>query len=218
MNIYALLRIQNKYFKRTIFPAISLSTAQTELCEASYYTVLYRNETMPKCVYSRGQVPKGISWGPWPDDRQPNTASRWGDTHTPIRHEKIFAPVAESKEKNGVWEEPMPELTLTSPYVHTRVDSNIFTMGNSMPESTLSPSDGLWIWPKRYYSFGSPQNGYAAISRCYNFISIQASSLVGAYWAMQERNRCLQWRGHCIINMLSVALEVIGDFQMTSIS
>ncbi len=45
----------------------------------------------------------------------------------------------------------MPELTITSPNVHSRVDSN--TMGqpyarvdlNPIPESTLSPSQGLWI-------------------------------------------------------------------------
>jgi hypothetical protein len=36
----------------------------------------------------------------------------------------------------------MPELTLTSPYVHSRVDSNTYTMGTAMPESTLSPSQG----------------------------------------------------------------------------
>jgi hypothetical protein len=40
---------------------------------------------------------------------------------------------AESKEKHGVWD-PMPELTITSPYVY----SNTFTMNNPMPESTLS--------------------------------------------------------------------------------
>jgi hypothetical protein len=40
---------------------------------------------------------------------------------------------AESKEKHGVWD-PMPELTTTSPYVH----SNTFTMGKPMPESTLT--------------------------------------------------------------------------------
>ncbi len=39
--------------------------------------------------------------------------------------------------KNMVWD-PMPELTITSPYVHFRVDSNTFTMGNLMPESTLT--------------------------------------------------------------------------------
>jgi hypothetical protein len=31
----------------------------------------------------------------------------------------------------------MPELTKTSPYVHSRVDSNTFTMGNPMPESNV---------------------------------------------------------------------------------
>jgi hypothetical protein len=57
---------------------------------------------------------------------------------------------AESKEKHGVWD-PMPELTITSPYVHSRVDSNTFTMGNParvdinpMPESLyLSQSETL---------------------------------------------------------------------------
>jgi hypothetical protein len=33
------------------------------------------------------------------------------DTHT------LYAPEAESKEKHGVWD-PMPELTINSPYVH----------------------------------------------------------------------------------------------------
>ncbi len=40
---------------------------------------------------------------------------------------------AESKEKQGVWD-PMPELTIISPYVNSRVDSNTFNMGNPMPE------------------------------------------------------------------------------------
>jgi hypothetical protein len=61
---------------------------------------------------------------------------------------------AKSKEKLCVWN-LMLELTITSPYVHFRVDSNTFTMGqpyarddlSPMPESTLSPSQGLWIWP-----------------------------------------------------------------------
>jgi hypothetical protein len=41
----------------------------------------------------------------------------------------------------------MPELTITSPYVYSRAGSNTITMDNHMPESTLSPSQGLWIWP-----------------------------------------------------------------------
>jgi hypothetical protein len=51
---------------------------------------------------------------------------------------------AESKEKHGVWD-PIPELTITSRYVHARVDSNTFTMGNPMPESTLT------LWQCRLY-------------------------------------------------------------------
>ncbi len=43
---------------------------------------------------------------------------------------------------------PMPGLTITSPYVHSRVDSNTFAMGNPMPESALSSSQGgFLIWP-----------------------------------------------------------------------
>jgi hypothetical protein len=69
-------------------------------------------------------------------------------------------PGAEPKNKHGGWD-PMPELTITSPNVHSRVDSNTFTIGqpyarvdlNPMPESTLSPSQGLRIWPRYTLSF-----------------------------------------------------------------
>jgi hypothetical protein len=45
-----------------------------------------------------------------------------------------------NQKKNMVYrKDPMPELTLTSSYVHSRVDSITFTTGNPMPESTLSP-------------------------------------------------------------------------------
>jgi hypothetical protein len=40
-------------------------------------------------------------------------------------------------------------------YVHSRVDANSFTMGNPMPESTLSPSQGLLIWPLAYKHHGT---------------------------------------------------------------
>ncbi len=70
------------------------------------------------------------------------------------RSHLLCGPKAESKEKHGVWD-PMPELTITSPYVHSRVDSQHIYHGqpyarvdlNPMPESYLSPSQGLWIWP-----------------------------------------------------------------------
>jgi hypothetical protein len=65
-----------------------------------------------------------------------------------------------SKRKHGAWD-PMSELTRISSCVDFRVDSNTCTMGffigqsyarfnlNPMPESTLSPSQGLRIWPLR---------------------------------------------------------------------
>jgi hypothetical protein len=64
---------------------------------------------------------------------------------------------AESKEKHHVWY-PMPDLTITSPYVHFVVDYNTFTMGmpestsslNAMPETTSSPCHVLEIWPQDY--------------------------------------------------------------------
>ncbi len=50
---------------------------------------------------------------------------------------------AESKEKHGVWD-PVPELTITSPYVH----SNTLTMGNPMPEFDLSPTPESTLSPQ----------------------------------------------------------------------
>ncbi len=57
--------------------------------------------------------------------------------------------------KHGVWD-PMPELTITSRYIHSRVDSNKLTMRFGQPfssadltpmaESTFSPSQGLWFF------------------------------------------------------------------------
>jgi hypothetical protein len=74
---------------------------------------------------------------------------------------------AESKEKHGVLD-PMPEFTIASPYVHSRVNSNTFTMGigqpyarvnlNPVPKSTLSPQSGSLDLPS-----GS---GKFALSRC----------------------------------------------------
>jgi hypothetical protein len=52
--------------------------------------------------------------------------------------------------------DPMPELTIISPYVDSRVDSNTFTMGmqpcarvdlDPMPQSTLSLGHCIRIWP-----------------------------------------------------------------------
>ncbi len=47
----------------------------------------------------------------------------------------------------------MPELTITSPYVHSRVDSNTFTMGNPMPEPTLTLCQSQLYPPVRDFGF-----------------------------------------------------------------
>ncbi len=59
---------------------------------------------------------------------------------------------AESREKQGVWD-PMPKLTINSPCVHSRVDSNTFTMGNPMPESTLTVCQSRLSPPVRDFGF-----------------------------------------------------------------
>jgi hypothetical protein len=63
-------------------------------------------------------------------------------------------PEAESIEKHGVWD-PIPELTITSPYVHSRVDSITFTMGNPMPESTLTLCQRRLYPPVRDFGLAS---------------------------------------------------------------
>ncbi len=45
--------------------------------------------------------------------------------------------------------DPMPVSTITSPYVHSRVDSNTFTMGNAMPQSTLTQCYSQFYPPVR---------------------------------------------------------------------
>ncbi len=62
---------------------------------------------------------------------------------------------AESEEKHVV-QDSMPELTITSPYINSSVDSNTFMMGNPISESTLTLCQsrlypyrkGLRIWPQ----------------------------------------------------------------------
>ncbi len=64
--------------------------------------------------------------------------SSFTERHSPSRGSE-----AESKEKHGVWD-PMP---------HSRVDSNIFTMCNHMPESTLTLSQSRLSLPVRDFGF-----------------------------------------------------------------
>ncbi len=72
---------------------------------------------------------------------------------------------AESKEKHGVWG-PEPELTLNSPYVHSRVESNTFAMGNPMPKSTLTLRHSRLYPQVRKFEFGHGECSY--ISRKYS--------------------------------------------------
>jgi hypothetical protein len=66
---------------------------------------------------------------------------------------RFFEAKAESKEKHGVWD-PMQELTITSPFVHSTVDSHTFSMGNPMPESTLTLCQSRLYPPVRDFGFG----------------------------------------------------------------
>jgi hypothetical protein len=64
---------------------------------------------------------------------------------------------AESKEKHGELD-PKPELTITSPYVHSSVDSTTFTMDNPMPESILTLCQSRRFPPVRDFGFGLGRN------------------------------------------------------------
>ncbi len=55
-------------------------------------------------------------------------------------------------EKPGVWDS-MPELTIPSPYVQSRVDSSTITMGNPMPETTLTLCHCRLYLPVRDFGF-----------------------------------------------------------------
>jgi hypothetical protein len=61
---------------------------------------------------------------------------------------------AESKEKHGVWD-PMPGVTITSLYVHSRVDSNTFTKGNPYARVDLNLICQSRLYsPVRDFGFG----------------------------------------------------------------
>ncbi len=87
----------------------------------------------------------------------------WSNFSTP-RFFVVFGLVcgewwAESRGRiHGVWDPIYAGVDCnlrTSPYVHSRVDSNTFIIGNPMPESALTlyarvdfiPRQVLWIWP-----------------------------------------------------------------------
>jgi hypothetical protein len=57
------------------------------------------------------------------------TAKVWHGLQYIVHTVCIFVLEAESKEKPGVWDPMLEWLYVTSPYVHSRVDYNTFTMG-----------------------------------------------------------------------------------------
>jgi hypothetical protein len=74
------------------------------------------------------------------------SASHFSRPFNPFMRGSAVSKEAESTEKHGGWD-PMPEFTITSPYVDSSVDSNTFTTGNPMPESTLT------LCQSRFYSY-----------------------------------------------------------------
>ncbi len=103
-----------------LLPWILLPNGPKDTCRGS----CYQNGPTDSCCGSWYPLAEAV-----------DSATQWADVDP-----------AESKGKHGVWD-PRPEFSITSPYVHSRVDSNTFTMGNLMPESTLSLSQGLMIGP-----------------------------------------------------------------------
>jgi hypothetical protein len=100
------------------------------------------------------------------------------------------------RKKHGVWD-PMPELTITSPYVHSRADSNTFTMGigigqpyarvnlNLMPESTFIPPSGFSLWILHEAKQLNAQNMSTSYStRGWNSIP---------YGISKEENKCIHY-------------------------
>ncbi len=97
----------------------------------------------------------------------------------------LVSPEAEFKEKHSVWD-PMPELT--SPYVHSRVDSNTFTMGIHMPESTLTLFQSRLHPPVRDFEFGLWHGALHAwrIKRKFTFMRNADVSAISAEFSITE--------------------------------
>jgi hypothetical protein len=78
----------------------------------------------------------------------------------------------------------MPELTITSPYVHSTVNSNIFTMENRMPESTLTLCQSQ-LYPPPVRNFGF--NLYTVREDFERFRVVRQSSLLCLHAVMRVR-------------------------------
>ncbi len=119
------------------------------------------------------------------------------------RDKLICTPEAESKEKHGVWD-PMPELTKTCPYVHSRVDSNTFTMANPTPwwpilwQGRLYPpvrdlGFGLRVWNWRRLS--------EALYQLIKFVGVASMDTKSSWLAQAE-----SWFHNCLADLPSLKL------------
>jgi hypothetical protein len=81
--------------------------------------------------------------------------------------------------KHGVWDPMQLELTITPPFVKSRVDSNTCTMGNPLPESTLTLCQSQLYPPDRDLGFG--------LSPCYRSRSIQINTRHGRKLSLNTR-------------------------------
>jgi hypothetical protein len=103
---------------------------------------------------------------------------------------------AKSKEKHSVWY-PMPELTITLPYVHSKVDFNTVTMGNPMPvdlnlcQSRLFPLTGTLDLASGSSTIccimhlGEKRGGGGAVS--------------GLYWKISQKISAVAYAVVCVI-------------------
>jgi len=83
-----------------------------------------------------------------------------------FREFRVIQTEVESKEKHDVCY-PMPELTISSPYVHSRIDSNTFTMDNPMSESTVTQSLRVDFNPQSGILDLASANGFQLVQLLY---------------------------------------------------
>jgi hypothetical protein len=109
----------------------------------------------------------------------------------------------------------MPELTITSPYVHFRIDSSTFTMGNSMPESTLT------LCQSRLYSPVSSPRSQAPpppmlLSRRYETVSlreyVRRMGIQSCYLTLDYATAASPQDGACIAQQMFHIMILFHDY------
>ncbi len=109
-----------------------VATYRCELRPAVYKEILLKK---PSLTWGWPCFVLLFLWGPVPTSYYVYSqlmANEWDDAFFWPRHRSRCCNLRlNPKKKHGVWD-LMPELSITSPYVHARVDSNTFTTGNPM--------------------------------------------------------------------------------------